>query len=332
MVKKIKILAPLSSSDETEGLIAAGADELFCGVLSENWQKSYSNLACANVRYWKKANLSGMDELKKVVDTAAKSKVNVILVSNNRYTPLQYKSLIREFSQAVKIGIKGVIVADIKLINALKKEFPGLLLYISTANESFNSESAKLFKELGADKITFPEQFSLGEIKKLVKANPEVEFEIFVLNDACKNIDGFCTFVCGGIEEFKEKNYSELVYRSAPCFFDYKINLFKKSSGKINESGINDAVRSGFMLHNAEKNCAACYLKDFLDMGLTNIKIAGRYHSKNSKIKDTLFISTLVKFIENNKCTSAEYRKFARSLFKTTYKFDCGRRLCYYKL
>ena len=46
----IKLLSPLSKRDEVEDLIAAGADEFYCGILLDDWRKSYTVSASLNRR------------------------------------------------------------------------------------------------------------------------------------------------------------------------------------------------------------------------------------------------------------------------------------------
>jgi len=79
----IKILAPIDRPSETQVLINYGANELFCGVLSD--KDSHGNQGL-NRRMGLFFNLHSYKELEEVPKTAQKNNTPVYLAINGFYT------------------------------------------------------------------------------------------------------------------------------------------------------------------------------------------------------------------------------------------------------
>lgn len=325
----MKILAPVATFEEACELIACGADELFCGFLPEEWKEKYSSLITSNDLEYRGASMSKWGELKKIARQACKNRKDVFLVLNRFFAQSQYKQIIDYTKKVLDFGIKGFIVADPNLMIFLKNKIPGIFINVSSINPVFNSEAVAFYRNLGVSRITLPQQLGLGEIKDLVNSNPDIEFEVFILNDASKNVDGLCTYQ-HGFEELKNPNTHELVYRNAACFLDYDIKMDKTRFGNPRGKGMIDKIATGFQLFGCVKNCGACAIKKFNDFGVMGIKISGREYPSSSKIRDVRFIKGLIDYIDTHNPGEAEFSGFAKDLFMRYYKMKCGES-CYYE-
>ncbi|MEW6101756.1 MAG: U32 family peptidase [Candidatus Omnitrophota bacterium] len=324
----MKISAPVSSVEETEALIKAGAGELYCGLVPGKWREAYSGAISTNKREYERANLSNWRELKDIVRDASRFKKDVILALNNLYLQSQYPEIIQYGRRALVSGIKGLVVADLGLVSLLRKNKINIPVYISVINPSLNSEAAKLYGLLGVKRAVLERHMSLGEIRKITLKNRGIPFELFVLNAGSKNLDGYCAFA-HGLEELKTKE-PEDVFHSAACYFDYKIKMHKPAAGNSSFSAdILQKIRSSFSpACSGRKPCAACFLPYFKKWGILALKIAGRDFPSQEKIRDVRFIRNLTDRLEEG-WSSAKFSRFARRLFKDTYSFDCGG-FCYY--
>ncbi len=324
----MKILAPISNPLETEDLIKAGADELYCGLLPAEWNNIYTIIAPPNRREYYRANLSDWSELKEIVDCASGYGVDVVLALNVFYSLEQYPLLLEYAKKALSLGAKGLMVADMGFFfYLLNKEISPMSINISTVRTVLNSETIDFFKSQGAKRITLPRHISLDEIRQIVLKNPDMHFEVFVLNDGCKNIDGFCTFH-HGVEELKTKE-PEFAFKTTPCHYNYDINNENFRNRRFAFCAIRK-IKESFQIYLSLKPCAACCLFDFIKWGVYGVKIAGRQHPKESRIKDIQFIKTLLTYLDKQEmCTRGKYTEFAKELFWEIYKVKCNQ-CCYY--
>ncbi len=325
----MKILAPISSPDETEDLLKAGADELYCGLLTEEWRRAYANIGSPNRREYARANLTNYTQLQEIIGCASKYNVKVFLTLNERYSEGQYPVVMEQAKRATALGVDGFILADLGLLRLLKEKGLNVSVSMSTGSAVFNSESAKFFKSLGTHSVTLPRHLSLGEIKEIVTKNPDMRFEIFILNGACRYADGFCTFI-HGVEEFNNPKTSEMIYRSSACYLNYDVAFENNFLKQETNFDIAEKIRSSFKLYHGVKNCALCFLPEFKEWGIYGLKIVGREDSKSSKVKDTQFVKALLTYLKKRRCDKKEFRRYTKELFWSTYHFKCNKS-CYYE-
>jgi len=188
----LKIISPFREKEEVIPLIEAGADELYCGYLSPEWEKRYT--AFEFERKGGGSNLTDLTQLRQAVDLAHEKGIPVYLTLNGLYVRQQYPLLLKVVNQLNKIDLAGYIVADIGFLLTLGKQGFRKEIHISTGGTVFNSEAARFYKDLGASRIILDRQMSLDSIKALTFENPDIDFEVFILNTLCVYIDGFCTF------------------------------------------------------------------------------------------------------------------------------------------
>jgi len=355
----MKILVPVNNPKEADKVIQAGADEIYCGVLSHNWMETYTNIASSNRREWRAANLDSFSELRQVVDIAHSNNIPVYLALNALYTERQYPLVFEQAGQAKKDGVDALIVADLGLLLSLKRRKIDLDIHISTGGTTFNSQTAKFYEELGASRIILPRHLQIEEIKGILNDCPTLKFEVFILNSGCKNIDGFCTFQHGVNEILhgqiwnlpKRLNFdrhllngirrlpSNLTQRlkanifgiDSACLLNYEISLVSDSTDldKKRRQAILKNISSGFNLLSGVDTCGVCKLAEFENIGVYGVKIVGRNYSTLKKINDTRFLKTVLSYLATNHPDTKEFYTFVRMTFKQIYKMDCGD-LCYY--
>jgi len=348
----MKILAPVNNSKEVKDIIDAGADELYCGVMPLDWKRHYTNISSPNRREWKTANISSFDELKKVVDIAHSSGVPLYLALNALYTQRQYPLVLEQAEKAKGMGIDALIVADIGLLLTLKKEGVKLDIHISTGGTTFNSETARFYEDLGVSRIVLPRHLQIQEIEGIVKDNPSIKFEVFILNSGCKNIDGFCTFH-HGINEVLHKKAWDLpkglnldrhflnMIRMLPQEFACRIKgdvfgidsacllNYKVSAVKGGEEGVLGRIARNFTLLSGVDTCGACRLPELQNIGVYGVKIVGRNYSKSKKVKDTRFLRAILDETANRRFDRKEFYTRTKNIFRDIYKIRCGE-VCYY--
>ncbi len=335
----IKILSPLSRVDEVDEVIAAGADEFYCGVMPDEWREQYTVSASLNRRQEDNAvpgtspHFRSFAELAESVKRAHARGVRVCLTLNEHYyAHYQYPHLLSYVEQALEAEVDALIVGDIALMVTLRERNLPLALHISTAGTAFNAETIRFYQELGASRVILPRHLTLEEITALAGEVPDMELEVFILNSRCANVDGLCTFQHGMADLFTDEE-TKHSYLNA-CMLPYNIGVYGEQAGKLDPSvkerisWERQSVWSG--LHIDDRPCGGCALYEFNQAGVFGVKIVGRENAKNKKIKDVSFIHALRSMLAENGLGKEEFRKRARALYRETYQWPCLIFKCYY--
>lgn len=184
------ITSPISHVDEIEVLVAAGAKELYCGVVPPNWVAQF-NTGAVNRRYF--GNLPSLAEVEKAVTTAHGAGAQMFLVLNaQHYGAAQLDALVALGDSFRKMGGDAVIVADLTLIASLRERVPALAIHVSSVASCRNSAAVAMYRDLGVQRVILPRDVSLDEIEAIARAVPDVELEVFILNDGCVFEEGVC--------------------------------------------------------------------------------------------------------------------------------------------
>ncbi|MEM3641569.1 MAG: peptidase U32 family protein [Candidatus Bathyarchaeia archaeon] len=315
----IKILAPVDKVEEVNQLIEAGADELYCGIISRDWIRKYT-IAALNRRPSPVCNFKSFEELRKCAEIAHSHGVPVELTINEHYyTEDQYPFLLDFTQKAIDAGVDSLIISDLAFLLTLHDMNTGIKIHVSTGGTAFNSETVKFYQDLGVSRVQLPRHLTIEEIREIHRETPNVEKGVFILNSKCANIDGFCTFL-----HFPS---SDPAYNNA-CMLPYEIYVESSEDDERQIiAGIRQKVWQRF--HIDDRPCGACALYDFSEMGLTYVKIVGRGYPTAKKVTDIKFIRTLLDFLRENP-SKVEFASVARNLYTHTYERPCRVAMCYY--
>ena len=347
----MKILAPVSSLEELKRVAASGADEVYCGVLSERWVTRYSHLASANRVDRRNGNLASHEELKEVVAWAHANGIKVNVALNALYSPAQQALVREELDAILDAGPDGLIVTDIGLLASLKSRKAQVRVHASTGLSAFNSQTVAFLKAQGADRIVLPRALNREEVRGLAGKNPGTAFEVFVMNGRCRNIDGFCTFQ-HGVSDLRASRLNrffvssraghrlqEALIKSPPalrrcamrlagssvcstaCALDYTVRPRQKAAAcvAVPADDIVDAMYS----------CAGCAIRDLAAWGIRVAKIVGRTFPVERKVKDVTYIKALIDAAQKGGHDTASFNDHARAAYRRIYATACANN-CYY--
>ncbi len=319
----MKLLSPVDKIEEVAQLIKAGADELYCGLLTEEWHTKYI-AGSINRRPGGGANFTTFDELKACINIAQTHSIPVFLTLNEHYyTPKQYPFILDYVDKVVGMGVYGLMVADLALLLTLRKMDIRTRIVISTGGNTFNSETAKFYRDLGASRIILPRHLTLKEMDDIVSSVSDIEMETFILNSRCPNVDGLCTFQHGLADQSIQPLYENA------CLLPYDI-----SASVCDDAGEGELSwkrqHIWQTVHVDDYPCGACALYELSEMNITSVKIVGRGNPTARKITDVIFIRSLLNFLEEKQPTREQFRQVTQKLYSDTYRRPCRVYLCYY--
>ncbi len=354
----MRVLSPVCSAQDAAAVIAAGATELYGGVMSKTWQKAYSNVASPNRREWRVSSMYGYDDLRETVQAAHAGGARFFLTLNALYTEKQYPQVQEQVKAAMETGVDALIIADLGLLLKLPKMGWKGDIHISTGGTTFNHETAAFYQDLGACRVILPRQNRVQEMTAIAKACKGLEIECFILNRGCKNIDGFCTFQHGVNEVYiplwwnlpkklhldyhilnllrrlprklrRSLSRTKRVTSDSACFLSYDFDIKAPNSTPERCAILESNLEENFNLFNGFDTCGACALFDLLPAGVCSVKIVGRSNPLPKKLKDVRFLRACIDFLNNKAPAREEFVTFAKHQYKKTYGFSC-REWCYY--
>jgi len=339
----LKITAPFREKEEVISLIEAGADELYCGYLSPEWVKRYASLEFE--RKGGGSNFTDLEELKQSVDFAHKKNTPVFLALNGLYVNSQYPLLLKIINQLEKIDFDAFIVADIGLVLKLREKKTKKRIHISTGGTVFNSESARLYNNLGACRVVLDRQTTIESMHELSNDNPDIYFEVFILNTLCVYIDGFCTFLhtygkenapsiskAGWQGEEKLHLLTTYDHRAVcdPCCIRYSVKVFQPGHKEIKDRNIRPAFFKQLI---DGPECGACAIYDIMQTKIKSVKIVGRQLSPGIRLQSTKFLRSCLGILEKDKnIDRQDYIHRTQELYRATfnYKKKCKGNNCYH--
>ena len=337
----IKIISPLSTIDEVEPLIQAGAGEFYCGVLPADWRENYSVAASLNRRqedtpvYNTSPHFTSFDELDQSVAAAHRHGVPVFLTLNEHYySQAQYPYLIKYIERALASNVDAIIVGDIGILQTILDMNQRIKIHISTAGTAFNSSAVHFYRDLGASRVILPRHLSLEEIGEIAANTTGIELETFILNSRCANVDGFCTFQ-HGLAEFVPEGEDRRDYENA-CMMLYKISASVKGlEGAEADQVLKEKIsweRQHFWsaCHIDDQPCGACSLYEFDEMGIAGVKIVGRGNLTQRKLRDVGFLREALDYLYKQRPTKKQFRTLVQNLYKKLYNSPCLIFKCYY--
>lgn len=294
----MKITAPISQVDEIAPLLSAGAHELYCGVVAENWVKQF-NTGAVNRRYF--GNLHSLVELQRAIDAAHDGGAGLFLVLNaQHYGDAQLDALISLALCFHEMGGDAVIVADPTFISVLREAIPKLAIHVSSVASCRNSAAVGFYRALGVRRVILPRDVSLDEIEVITRRCRDIEIEVFILNDGCVFEEG----VCHSIHLPKKLGGPICV---ADYAFEYRGASGAALSPRVAErlSGNDDDYqrwlwyRFGCAFSTTDEGypygpCGLCAIHRLHEMGVAAIKIAGREGATARKIKSVQMVSRVL--------------------------------------
>lgn len=305
----MKIVAPANSLNDVIFYIEKKVDEIYFGFkdpLSKKW-------STINKRNEFNGNIESIDDLNKIRDLKKANKdlffPELSLTLNSSYFDDQ---MIEEFKKQIiltKDIVDNYIIADVSLINVIKSLAPNNGIILSCIGVCLNSKSASFYLSLGIKKIILPRHLKIKEIELILKNNSSAKFEVMVLNQFCKNIDGFCSRC------HIPTNNGEI----ANCRLPYELNFTGTLNYEIVKKNLNLKL-----IH--DPFCAICFLKEFSKIGVDSLKIVGRTNNYLKKKNDILMLQDVFNLFKLN---DDDYKKECKKIFKKYTLVDCKNN-CYY--
>ncbi|MBE6730918.1 MAG: U32 family peptidase, partial [Ruminococcaceae bacterium] len=211
--KKPELLSPVGDMERLISAITYGADAVYLAGKNFGMRTAPSNFSD--------------DELEEAVKLCHSKGVKVYVTCNTVPHNNEIEYLPPYLSHLKNIGVDGLIVADLGVMQLAKTYAEGVDIHISTQAGIINKETAKAFVALGAKRIVLARELNFKEIKEIREAVPEdIEIEAFVHGAMCVSFSGRCllsSYLVG-----RDANRGDC---AQPCRWEYTL-MEKKRPGE----------------------------------------------------------------------------------------------------
>ena len=124
---------------------------------------------CGAKQYGLRAQAGNFDEaqLEEAVQLAHARGVRVNLTLNIFAQDGDLNGMVCAAQHAREIGVDALIVSDLGAIAKIHREVPGIDIHVSTQASTTNSESARVYRDLGATRVVLARELSMDAIEQM---------------------------------------------------------------------------------------------------------------------------------------------------------------------
>ncbi|MDR1240180.1 MAG: U32 family peptidase [Treponema sp.] len=175
----IELLAPAGSPEALDAAVGEGADAVYLGLKNFN-----ARMRSANFTY---SRFEGA--LRALRRMGKKIYVTVNTVFEQREVDRMYQLL----KYLAGLGPDGLIVQDFGVAAMVRDCFPSLKLHASTQMNIASARGANALSRRGVCRVVLARELALEEIQG-IRANTNMELEVFVHGALCVSVSGVCLF------------------------------------------------------------------------------------------------------------------------------------------
>lgn len=234
-IKIPELLSPAGSFEALSAAIKGGADAVYFGGKINNARVSAKNFTDA--------------EIVRAINILREHGRKSYITLNTLHTDRELKDILKFAELCYTNRADAFILQDLGLTQIIKYYFPGIELHASTQAAGHNSDSCRIFKELGFSRMVTARELDAANLKLLINDSP-IEIEMFIHGALCSSHSGRCfmSFALGNTRSANRGSCAQ------PCRLEYEC---------------------GHQL-SLKDQCLAAHLKEIIELSPAALKIEGR--------------------------------------------------------
>ncbi|MDR1586366.1 MAG: U32 family peptidase [Treponema sp.] len=175
----LELLAPAGSPEALDAAVGEGADAVYLGLKNFNARMRSANFAYSQFE----------GALKTLRRRGKKIYVTVNTVFEQREADRMYQLL----KYLAAVGADALIVQDFGVLAMAQSQFPSLRIHASTQMNIASSRGANALSRYGVSRAVLARELCFAELKD-IRANTNMELEVFVHGALCVSASGICLF------------------------------------------------------------------------------------------------------------------------------------------
>lgn len=269
-----------------------GADAVYLGLDKHSLRKAEVNFT--------------IRKIKEAISYAHKEGKKAYVTFNIFAHERHLSTIKKDMQEIAKAKPDAFIISDTGLISMAKKHAKNIPIHLSTQANTVNSEAVKFWKNMGIKRVVLGREVTLNEIKKIKKAVPKMELEVFVHGAMCISYSGRCLMSAA-----MTKRSANLGKCSQPCRFNYKVYL--EEAKRPGEYFRLDEDEHGSYIMNSKDLCLIEHL-DKLVPYVDALKIEGRNKTDYYVATAAKTYHEALKLIREGKYTAKEKKRLKNEL------------------
>jgi putative protease len=261
MSNKIELLAPAGNLEKLKMAFAYGADAVYGGTSTFSLR----------IRSGKEFD---MDSFKEGIDYAHNLGKKVFVTINGFPFNSQLKSYKNHIAKMVELNPDALIISSPGVVKMAREIAPNIPLHLSTQANVMNEMDARVYYDMGVERIITAREISLKDCEAIKKAIPQLELEVFVHGSMCFAYSGRC--LISALQMGRVPNRGSC---ANDCRFPYDIYAHNPETDitfKLEEES-----EVGTYIMNAKDMNLASYVDEIIKSGvIDSLKIEGRTKSQ----------------------------------------------------
>jgi putative protease len=252
-----KILAPIKAYTGAVRVVDAGADEVYCGVMTPGLEEFELYRGAST-------EIPTYDEFHKVTEYAHSHGVKVFVTINQPFIiDSMEKTMAKHIRRCVEGGADSLIIGDLGMLQLVKEVTDDVGLCASTYLSATNREAAKFLKRAGFSRVVLERHVPLEQIAEITR-DVDIEVEAFVHGSGCSNINVNCYFYHYKFPAM-DQAYLGIDGIKFPCSLPYEVY-----------DGDEEEYLGTYPILDAYTFCSLCKLPALIQSGVYGLKIEGR--------------------------------------------------------
>lgn len=178
MNKKVELLSPAGTLKSMEYAFAYGADAVYAGAPRYSLRVRNNNFIGEN--------------LEKGIKRAHALGKQFFLTTNVIPHNKKINSFMADISPTIELNPDALIMADPGLMMMVREAYPDIPIHLSVQANTINYAAAKFWQQAGVSRVILSRELSIGEVKEIKDACPDLEIEVFVHGALCIAYSGRC--------------------------------------------------------------------------------------------------------------------------------------------
>ena len=211
------------------------------------------------------------DELRDAAEYVHARGKKIYLTVNTMPRGYEYPALERYLRNIADYGIDAMIIADLGVLDTVKKIIPDMEIHISTQASAVSAAVCRAYYNLGAKRVVLARELSLEEIKAIKADIPkELELEAFIHGSMCVSWSGRCT-----LSNYLTGRDANRGACTQPCRWNYALVEEKRPDVPLPI----EQTENGTFILGSKDMCTIEHIPELMTSGIDSFKIEGRMKS-----------------------------------------------------
>ena len=252
-----ELLSPAGNFEKMKAAILYGADAVYLAGNLFGMRSAADNFS--------------EDELCEAVKYAHERGKKVYLTVNTMPRGYEYPTLEKYLHSIKDFGIDAMIIADLGVLNTVKRIIPNMEIHISTQASAVSAEVCRAYYELGAKRVVLARELTMDEIMEIKAKIPrELELEAFIHGSMCVSFSGRCT-----LSNYLTGRDANRGSCTQPCRWNFALVEEKRPDVPL---PIMETENGTFILGSKDM-CMIEHIPALMESGIDSFKIEGRMKS-----------------------------------------------------